>query len=90
MDASGNIYLSDIEGMRLLKVSPNGSITEVLSDKRLTWIDAMWIDNQGYLWMPAAQLNLIGLFQGGHSRVHLPAHVYKIQIDERPPKSDHP
>ncbi len=90
MDASGNIYLSDIDGMRLLKITPNGSITEVLSDKRLTWIDAMWIDDQGYLWMPAAQLNRIDLFQGGHSGVHLPAHVYKVQIGERPPKSDHP
>lgn len=91
IDASGNIYLSDIDKQRLLKITPDGSITELLApDQRLTWIDAMWIDDHGDLWMPAAQLNRLGLFQQGHSEVQLPAHVYKIHIGGKPPKSDHP
>lgn len=51
---------------------------------------AMWIDDHGYLWMPAAELNRIGLLQKGESEIQLPAHVYKSYVGEKPPKSDHP
>lgn len=50
----------------------------------------MWIDDQGDLLMPAAQLNRLDLFQQGHSEVQLPAQVYEIHIGAKAPMSDHP
>ncbi|MFG1707808.1 SMP-30/gluconolactonase/LRE family protein [Nonomuraea sp. M3C6] len=84
IDADGNIYLSDVDNLRILKISPERHITTVIQDGRLLWPDALWIDNSGYLWIPIAQNNRIAQFQGGRSRVVLPAHIYKLKIDARP------
>ena len=40
-----------------LEVSPDGRTRVFLSDPRLIWVDAMWIDDEGNLLMPASQLN---------------------------------
>jgi hypothetical protein len=44
----------------------------------------MWIDQQGYLWMPAAQLDQIAPFQKDVSRVNLPIYIYKLQVGVQP------
>ena len=90
IDRSGNIYVSDTNKRRLLRITPDGAMTELLADERLSWVDAMWIDSHGYLWMPAAQIHLIALFHNGQSKVRMPEHIFKIQIGDGPPTSDHP
>jgi sugar lactone lactonase YvrE len=89
IDADGNIYLSDVNDLRILKITPDRRVTMLIEDPRLLWADAMWIDESGFLWIPAAQLNRIAPFQRGRSRVHLPIHVYKMRIGARPPAGDH-
>jgi hypothetical protein len=56
----------------------------------LLWVDAMWVDRDGFLWMPAAQLNRMAPFQGGVSKVQFPMKVYKLRINHGPPENDHP
>ncbi len=91
IDAQGNIYASDTDRQRILKIAPDGKTEEMFEDPRLLWIDAMWIDHKGYLWMPSAQLNRLGTFQGagGISRIVYPIQVYKIQIGVGPSALDH-
>jgi sugar lactone lactonase YvrE len=48
IDVSGNIYVSDTNKRRLLRITPDGAMTELLADERLSWVDATWIDNHGY------------------------------------------
>ena len=55
--AAGNIYVSDIDKSSILKVTPSGSISTLIQDERLDWPDAMWIDQQGFLWVPASQMD---------------------------------
>ena len=57
IDSSGNIYVSDTDRRAIQKVSPDGTVHTLIQDVRLSWVDAMWIDMYGRLWMPAAQLN---------------------------------
>ena len=90
IDADGNLYVSDTNRQHILKITPDGAQTILLHDPRLLWVDAMWIDHDGFLWMPAAQLNRIAPFQDGVSRVDLPVCVYKIPIGIGPPPRDHP
>lgn len=80
IDADGNIYYSDVNHLQIVKIDPRGKSTVILKDSRLIWCDALWIDKAGYLWMPCGQLNRIGAFQGGHSRVSFPVHIYKMKI----------
>jgi hypothetical protein len=49
----------------------------------------MWIDSQGFLWMPAAQLNRLSIFHQRESNVVFPVHVFKLHIDARPARNDH-
>ena len=89
IDNAGNIYMSDTNKQRILKISPTGAISTLFTDPRLLWVDAMWIDSQGFLWMPAAQLNRLSIFHRGESNVVFPVHVFKLQIDARPAANDH-
>jgi hypothetical protein len=89
IDSDGNLYVSDTDRQQVLKTAPDGSTSTLIQDQNLLWVDAMWIDDAGYLWMPAAQLNRMAPFQGGTSRVEFPVHVYKLQIGASPAPNDH-
>ena len=45
----------------------------------------MWIDRDGYLWIPATQLNLTPALNAGRQKVHYPVFIYKMKIDAGPP-----
>ena len=90
VDAEGTIYLSDVDHHRVLAIKADGSRSILLEDKRLLWVDAMWIDDAGWLYMPAAQLDRMAPFNGGISKVQFPISIYKTKIGAGPPPSDHP
>jgi sugar lactone lactonase YvrE len=89
IDAKGNIYISDTDHYRILKITPAGKISTLVEDKRLDWVDAMWITADGSLWMPAAQLNRTAGLNGGKMEVQFPMMVYTVDIGIGPPMSDH-
>lgn len=61
----------------------------VVQDPRLLWVDAMWIDTYGKLWMPAAQLNRGIPFNNGSNYIEKPLYVYTIDIGVGPSPIDH-
>ena len=85
----GMIYLSDTNTQRILYITTSGNSETLVQDSRLVWVDAMWIDAQGFLWMPAAQINRLPLFNNGVSKVEMPMHVFKLQIGKKPAANDH-
>lgn len=87
IDAEGNLYVSDVNHSSIIKISPDGKREQVIKDARLLWGDALWIDHEGYLWIPVGQLNRLGAFQKGHSLVHPPLFIYKIKINAKPFRS---
>ena len=89
IDAEGNIYNTDTDSQRVIKIAPNGTMTTLVQDPRLLWIDAMWIDTQKRLWMPSAQLNRGEPFNDGVSKIVKPLHVYSIDIGIGPSPIDH-
>ncbi|SEP26054.1 Major royal jelly protein [Methylobacterium sp. UNC300MFChir4.1] len=85
IDAGGTIYASDTDGLRILKIAPDGTVSTLVQDPRLVWVDAMWIDEQGGLWIPAAQMNRTPAMSGGAaSTVKFPTTIYRMQIDAEP------
>ena len=89
IDASGNIYYSDTKQRRILKIDPQGKSSVFIADKRLLWSDAMWIDKQGILWIPATQQNLTPGFNNGKMEVKYPVWIYKYNIGQMPSLIDH-
>jgi hypothetical protein len=89
IDADGNIYNSDTDWQRIIKISPNGTMSILVDDPRLLWVDAMWVDGQNRLWMPAAQLNRGIGFNNGTDALQKPFHIYTVDIGVGPPTLDH-
>lgn len=87
--ADGTLFVSDTDTQRIVLIAPDGSTSTLIQDPRLLWVDAMWIDSRCRLWLPAAQLNRLALFQGGRSRVHFPVEVYTLQLEAGPAPNDH-
>lgn len=84
IDADGNIYLSDLSTRTIYKLTSDGKKTVLLHDERLDWVDAMWIDWQGNLWMPAAQIDQMAVFHNGVSHVRYPVVLYTVPIHHQP------
>ena len=84
MDAAGNIYISDTDALAVRKITPQGRVSTVVQDSRLVWVDAMWIDGQGNLWLPANQLNRTRGLNGGVSALRPPLVIYRLPIGVRP------
>ncbi|MEU8015562.1 L-dopachrome tautomerase-related protein [Micromonospora parva] len=89
IDATGTIYLSDLERRRVLVLAPDRSVRTLVADPRLAWVDAMWLDAEARLWMPAAQLHLTAGLNGGHAAVDYPVHIFRMPVDAGPPPRDH-
>jgi sugar lactone lactonase YvrE len=89
IDAAGNIYASDINTRSVKRIAPDGKVTTLIADPRLIWVDAMWVQD-GYLWMPAAQINRTPATTAGQpSTVQYPVHLYKMKIGMAPSPIDH-
>jgi sugar lactone lactonase YvrE len=89
IDAKGNIYVTDTDKHRIVRISPEGKKYTVIQDDRLVWADALWIDRQGYLWIPASQQSLTPNYNGGQMAVQYPVTIYKLQINAQPSPLDH-
>ncbi|HEY8966743.1 MAG TPA: L-dopachrome tautomerase-related protein [Candidatus Methylacidiphilales bacterium] len=92
IDADGNLYYGDADGRRILMIAPSGTVTTLVEDPRLVWTDALWIDSQGWLWIPAAQLNRSRGLNGGRDGVRYPVELLKMKLPPgtRPAPNDHP
>ena len=84
IDAAGVIYASDTDALRILRIAPDGAVSTLVQDPRLVWGDAMWIDEQGGLWIPAAQMNRAKIMNGGTSAVKFPTEIYRLDIGAKP------
>jgi sugar lactone lactonase YvrE len=83
IDTMGNIYLSDTDQSRILKISPAGDVSPLIEDHRLAWVDAMWIDRSGNLLMPAAQLNRSAGLNHGIDQMQPPISIFIARLDAR-------
>lgn len=84
MSADGTIFLSDTERSAILSISPEGEVDTVMTDPRLAWVDAMWIDEEGRLLLPASQLSRTAGLNGGQNAVKPPIHLYALGVGARP------
>ncbi len=90
IDANGNLYLSDSNNQRILKITPEKKISTLVADTRLNWPDAMWLDAKGNLFIPATQTSLTPGFNHGKMAVKYPILMLRMHVDGVPAKNDHP
>jgi len=79
MGPDGSLYFTDLATDAIRKRGPDGAITTLITDRRLHWVDAPFLDGNGTLWLPVPQMDRVALFNGGHSRLQRPMRVYRLQ-----------
>lgn len=84
IDANGTIYASDTDALSILKIASDGTKSTLIQDPRLVWGDAMWIDEEGGLWIPAAQMSRTKAMNGGRSQVQFPTTIFRMAIGAKP------
>lgn len=78
MDAKGNLYFSDLAHDAIRVRRPDGRIETLIVDPRLHWVDAPFLDRNGMLWLPAAQMDRVSLFNDGTARVQWPMTIFLL------------
>ncbi|GBQ91343.1 hypothetical protein AA23498_1157 [Acetobacter nitrogenifigens DSM 23921 = NBRC 105050] len=81
MDASGNLYFSDLARNALKRRATDGTITTIIQDPALHWVDAPFIDEHRIIWLPVPQIDRAAMFHGGESRIVQPVQLLKMPLD---------
>lgn len=79
MDAKGNLYFSELATNAMHVRRPNGQVDTLIVDERLHWVDAPFLDQDGTLWLPAAQMDRVGLFNAYISGVQWPMTIFRLK-----------
>ena len=84
-DAAGNIYVTDEEHHRVVRRSPSGKYTTVLTTPHAyDWLDTMSIATNGYLYVTANQLEQQGSYHYGKDLRKKPYTLYRVRIGQQP------
>jgi len=90
IDDAGTIYMSQVNTRSVMTIAPGGQVATLISDPRLRWVDAMWIDKDGFLFMPAAQLDKTSAnLNGAPAQIQYPVHIWKMPTGRKPAPNDH-
>ena len=82
--------MSQVNTRSVMTIAPDGQVATLISGPRLRWVDAMWIDKDGFLFMPAAQLDKTSAnLNGAPAQIEYPIHIWKMQIGRKPAPNDH-
>lgn len=80
MDADGSLYFSDLAADAIRRRAPDGTITTVVQDARLHWVDAPFLDARHRLWLPVPQMDRSPNFSGADKPREWPVRLYRIDL----------
>ncbi len=79
MDSKQNLYLSDVSHNAVARRTPDGRITQIVSDPRLQWPDTFSEGPDGAIYISASQINNSPTYNQGKSTRKTPYAVFKFQ-----------
>lgn len=82
MDTLGNLYLGDAEHRRIEVMAPSGKRAVLVADDRLVNPDALFIDRQRRLYVPATQNERMPDHDGGRDTVQRPFMIFAMPLPD--------
>jgi catechol 2,3-dioxygenase-like lactoylglutathione lyase family enzyme len=82
MDTLGNLYLADAEHRRIEVLAPSGQRAVLVADERLINPDAIFIDQQRRLYVPATQNERLPEHAGGRDLIARPFLTFSMPLPE--------
>ena len=83
-DADDRIYLTLQELNAVGRRERDGTLTVLATDPRLVWPDTMWITEDGWLYVMAAQANRRPEYNGGVDRQRPPYALLRMRVNAGP------
>ncbi len=84
-DAAGGVYATDEEHHRILRRSPSGRYTVLVTDPLpYDWMDTMSVATDGYSYFTANQLEQQGSFHYGKDLRVKPYRLLRVRINQKP------
>jgi sugar lactone lactonase YvrE len=80
MAPNGDLYFTDLAENAVKRRTTDGRIQTVARDPRLHWVDAPYLDSEGTLWLPVPQLDRVGIFHGGRSKLAWPIQLFRLPL----------
>jgi sugar lactone lactonase YvrE len=81
MDANGDLCFTDLAESALKRRSADGTISTIVRDPRLHWVDAPCIDEHHAIWLPVPQMDRVALFNHGVSRTEWPIQLFHLPLE---------
>jgi sugar lactone lactonase YvrE len=79
IDNAGNLYLGDLANNAIGVIGPDREYRVLISDPRLSWVDAFSFGDDGHLYTVANQLHRSAILNGGESAIELPYLILKFR-----------
>lgn len=80
MDSLGNLYLSNVENRSVDLLLPGGDRQVLIQDDRLVSADALFIDRNRNMYIPAPQLEYLPSANQGKDKTAAPFVIYKFPL----------
>ena len=80
IDKDDNLYLGSVQDNAVIKISKNRKQSLIIQDKDILWPDAMSIDKNNNLYIPAPQLKLLPKMNNGIDLTRKPFKVFKTKL----------
>lgn len=84
MARNGDLYFTDLADDSLKRRAPDGTVTTIVTDQRLHWVDAPFIDESGSMWLPVPQMDRVALFNAGTSKTRWPVQLFRVDLGLEP------
>ena len=78
-DSRGNIFLTDLEHDAVRVRRPDGKLSTVVEDPKLSWPDSLAIDSGGRLYVTASQIHRMPAFNKGVDKRERPFRVFRTK-----------
>jgi len=80
MGADGSLYFTPLADNSLMRRAPDGTVSTLVRDQRLRWVDAPYLDGKGNIYLPVPQIDGAPPFNHGQSTIHFPVQVFKLTL----------
>ena len=84
MATTGDFYFTDLAEDALKRRAADGTVSTIVKDPRLHWVDAPFIDDAGSMWLPVPQMDRVALFNSGASKTRWPVQLFRIDLGLKP------
>jgi sugar lactone lactonase YvrE len=79
IDDAGNVFVTDIEHGAVIAVSPDGTLSTVVKDKRIRWADGLAFGPDGWLYLADSAIPHIVLQSAEHHASQAPYTVWRFR-----------